>query len=479
MKRPNLVVVCLDTLRCDMIRHVGVDWMRTPNIDRLAKQSVIFENCYAEGLPTQQVRRAFFTGMRSFPWRFDMDVSGLWPTLRGWHRIPPEQPTMAEILLDEGYTSALIGDTPHMFRAGNFTRGFTCFDWIRGQESDNYKTGPLSAIDLAKHFKPGAAATQPMRMLAQYLLNVKDRKVEDDYFCAQVFAKSAQWLEENLDGQPLFLWVDSFDPHEPWDPPRQYADLYCPDYQGPELIQVQADKGLTAKEKERIKALYCGEVTFVDRCLGRLLDKIESLGLKENTIIMFVTDHGTELFDHGGLHKGGQKLFSYITRQAWFIYHPAHELRDRRVKAFVQDHDLFPTALRLLGVRHGPVDGIDVWPLATGEADAVRDHVITGYGDFASVRDAEWNFQVAFEAQDPKARLYHLASDPQEKKNVAAAHPEAVRKQQERLEALLGQRLPAQLPDKTHPTEGPYVKRFENLVKAGKIKLPQEASRGS
>jgi len=440
----NLVVICLDTMRYDMIRRLGVDWIRTPNMDRLASQSVVFENCFAEGLPT----------------------------LRGWHRIPPQQTTMAELLQHAGYTSALIGDTPHMNRAGNFHRGFTCYDWIRGQESDSFNTGPADAADLSKHVKSGAKNTQRLRMLFQYLLNIKDRRTEDDYFCAQVFDKSARWLEENVDNQPLFLWADSFDPHEPWDPPTRFADLYCPGYEGPELILAGVDDGLTPKEKERVKALYCGEVTFVDERLGRLLDTIERLSLRDNTIVMLVTDHGTELYEHGGLHKSGQRLFPYLTRQAWLVRHPRLGFKERRVKPFVQTEDVFPTTLGLLGVSHGPVDGVDVWSLATGERAVVRDHVITGFQSFASVRDEEWNFCINFEKPGARGQLYHHASDTSEQKDVAGDCPDVVDKQRKRLEALLGQPLPAKLPDRTVPTEAPYHKHFEKLLKAGKIALP-------
>jgi len=471
----NLVVMCIDTLRYDMVRHLGVNWIQTPNMDRLARQSVIFENCYGEAEPTIPVRRALFTGMRSFPWKYDFDTTGLWPSGRGWHKIPPDQPTIAEILLDAGYVTGLIGDTYHMFKATmNFTRGFTSYEFVRGQESDNYKTGPLSAIDVSKYSKPDADPRQ-VRLLIQYLLNNKDRKAEDDYTCAQVFLKGAEWLDENRDNEPFMLWLECFDPHEPWDPPKKYADIYCPNYEGKDLIHAHMNDNLTPDEMERVKALYCGEVTFVDKYIGVLLDKIESLGLMENTIIMLITDHGCELFDHGGLHKSASGLHPYNTQLVWFIYHPEQEYRDHRVGAFVQDHDLFPTALRLLGVEHGSVEGEDVWPLVTGEKAAVRDHVITGWGGFASVRDERWNYIVNFEQDDAQPKLFDHSADPHEDNDVAADHPDAVKMQQERLELLLGQKLPAKLPDKTYPSEGPFIRRYENLVKAGKMKPPAGA----
>ena len=87
----NLVVICLDTFRADMIHHVGVDFIKTPNMDALAKESIIFEKAYAEGLPTIQFRRAALTGIRSFPWRYYDDTRGLFGKGMGWHKIPAGQ----------------------------------------------------------------------------------------------------------------------------------------------------------------------------------------------------------------------------------------------------------------------------------------------------------------------------------------------------------------------------------------------------
>jgi arylsulfatase A-like enzyme len=465
----NLIVIMLDTMRYDMVNHVGADFIKTPNMDRLARESIIFDNCFAEGLPTLPVRRAMFTGMRSFPWRFDEEPSGMWPTLRGWHRIPSNHTTIAEILLKAGYTTGLVGDTLHMFKmGGNFQRGFSSYDWIRGQESDSYRTGPLSAVDLPKYSKPGAAEQQ-LKMLTQYLLNIQDRRGEDDYFAARVFSRAERWLEDNIDNGPFFLWVDSFDPHEPWDPPPGYADQYAPSPGGPELIQAGAQDCETDGERERVKALYYGEVTFVDKCVGRFLDKIDALGLRDNSIVMLVSDHGTQLFEHGGLHKAGVTMFPWETQLLWFIRHPMEDRRDQHVEGFVQDHDLFPTALRLLGLEHGPMDGRDAWTLTTGDCGGLRDHVITGFQDFASVRDNEWNYIIDFASAEAKPRLFNHLSDPHERRNVSSEHPDVLARQQARLEQLLGQSLPAKLPDRTYPTNGPYHEQYANHVTAGRM----------
>ena len=95
----NIVMICLDTYRADCARAAGRNsFIRTPHMDRLIEEGVLFENAFGEGLPTIQYRRALITGMRSFPFNTDRDTIGCWPNVPGWHGVLPEQATLAEIL---------------------------------------------------------------------------------------------------------------------------------------------------------------------------------------------------------------------------------------------------------------------------------------------------------------------------------------------------------------------------------------------
>ena len=135
MERPNVVVICLDTFRADMVGPgKKLSHVVTPALDQLAAESVRFNQCYGEALATLQVRNANFTGMRGFPFKHGY---------YGWHEIPREYPTLAEHLVKYGYATGLIGDTPHMFKPNmNFSRGFLTFEHVRGQTSDSWKIGP-------------------------------------------------------------------------------------------------------------------------------------------------------------------------------------------------------------------------------------------------------------------------------------------------------------------------------------------------
>ena len=454
MKKLNLVVICLDTFRADLVGPgEKLSHVKTPNLDRLARESVVFKQAYGEAQPTLQMRRAFFTGCRSFPWRYNYDRRGVWHHAAGWHKIPPHQTTLAELLLEHGYYTGLVADTYHMFKPTlNFTRGFVTYEFIRGQESDNWRPGSISIVrdKLAKYTRD---PDNPPPVLVQYLLNTMDRKSEEDYFCAQVFRKAAEWLELSVENQPFFLWIDSFDPHEPWDPPREYADAYYSPVDGIEYILGYPPPDATPEERERVKALYFGEVTLVDKWLGHFLEKMDELGLWDNTVLMVISDHGTELMDHGHIGKSPAELHPFNTRILWMIRYPDGP-RGKTVEEFVQSHDLFPTALELLGIPCPQVDGESVWPLVTGEKERLRDHIVIGWagwrigpaGGRASVRTKEWNYVVTIDQPD-KGELYHLPTDPEEKYNVVDQHPEVARKLRREVEALMGQPLPATLPE--------------------------------
>ncbi len=148
----------------------------------------------------------------------------------------------------------------------NFQRGFDVFDFIRGQERDRYRS-PMRVSDKRVDANTVPGNTNGMRdKVRQYLANTTHRKTEDDWFAPQVFNRAADYLEIAREGEPFFLVVDSFDPHEPWDPPQKYVDLYSDTYDGPEPIvpnYTNADY-LDEKELERMRALYAGEVTMVD-----------------------------------------------------------------------------------------------------------------------------------------------------------------------------------------------------------------------
>jgi arylsulfatase A-like enzyme len=128
----------------------------------------------------------------------------------------------------------------------------------------------------------------------------------------------------------------------------------------------------------------------------------------------------------------------------------------KRVKALVQNHDVFPTALEVLDVGRGDVDGESLVPLVDGAVEKVRDFAITGWGERASVRTLEHNYSVDLTAEDPDEHLFDSVADPEETTNVAADRPEICSRHRQQLESLLRQNLPATLRDKVYPSTAPF-----------------------
>jgi arylsulfatase A-like enzyme len=433
----NCVVICCDTFRWDMIGHPVV---QVPNIDRLVERGITFTNAFGEGLPTIQARRTAFTGKRSFPWDIEMGSRGLTPTIPGWHRIPDWQTTLSEFLFDRGVITGFVADTYHMFKpTQNFTRGFCSWSFIRGQEGDPVRSGPLSAVDVSPYHPEGINDIKRWPTLTQYLLNMLDRQTEEDYLTPRVFRRACEWLEENRDNAPWFLWIDSFAPHERWDPPMEFADAYYTTDKSRNYIQPQLINGIdpSQEEIERTRALYYGYVTFVDKWIGVFLDKLEQMGRLDDTAVIFTSDHGTELWDKGRFGKGGDRLYGYNTRIPLVIALPDGTGAGTSRDDLCQHQDFFPTIGRLMGEEPGTdleLDGRDLFAVS----ESAPDKVIIGWSGNLSVRSADWNMVVDFTDADGRKELYDLSADPQESDNVYEQHPEVVKEMTAFLEDALG-----------------------------------------
>jgi arylsulfatase A-like enzyme len=430
----NLLVIVADTFRADYLGCYGNGWIKTPRLDRLAAEGVRFEDCYAEGLPTLPDRRVLYTGRRVFPFKIVKQKSDMVAALPGWHPLFYEDVTMAEWLSEHGYTTGLISDVYHQFKPGkNYHRGFHSWQWIRGQEADPTVPTPKPDVDVS-HYCPPKAADPLRRLTAQYLNNRCWWKGEADHYAAQVMRAAAQWLKDYGRKRPWMLWVESFDPHEPWDAPKEFADMYCPNYSGRELLfSPGVVSACSADEFRRIKANYAGECSHVDKWCGHVLDTLDEIGQRDDTLVVFTSDHGCMMGEQGQIHKGEDRLRIQVCRTPLLIRHPDRAFAGKVVKGFVQHHDLMPTLLKPMDLpAPDRCNGEDFWPMVTGErAGGLRREVIGGFGRYGFVRTAEWNYQAAWFNRDAphttKPQLYDRRSDPEELVNVIEKHPDVAK----------------------------------------------------
>jgi hypothetical protein len=150
------------------------------------------------------------------------------------------------------------------------------------------------------------------------------------------------------------MYVDCFDPHEPWDPPLEYARRYDPAYEGLDgCIPPLTTATMTDQQVRNVRTAYAAEVTLVDAWIGHLLEVVEEKGLLGNTLIVFTSDHGCMLGEQGEIHKGADRLRNQCTRVPLFIRHPRGDAAGVRVTDFVQHQDIMPTVLALMGLDVG------------------------------------------------------------------------------------------------------------------------------
>ena len=371
----NFIVIVSDTLRRDHLGCYGNDWISTPNIDSFASRAQVFDRAYSGSFPTVPHRRDLMTG------RYTASYTP-------WAPLGRDEIVLAQVLRDAGYTSMMVCDCPHILENGfNYDRGFDGFEWIRGQETDRWKTQP----DLPGHPSDRDTLRMPELMQRCHRRNKADWRLESDRFVARTMAAACEWLEGNYKHDKFFLYVDTFDPHEPWDAPQWYVDMYDPGYAGEVVdypLYYYTDKFLSPAELKHCRALYAAEVTLVDRWVGRLFDRIRDLGLLDNTAVVFTTDHGFLHGEHGII---GKCLIERTPEKQVVSYIPLYEqinhiplmvsypgVRADRKNAVVQPMDLMPTILDIARLDvPDTVDGKSFAGVLTGGADRFREFAVS------------------------------------------------------------------------------------------------------
>lgn len=458
----NVVCICLDSLRRDHLGANGNTWISTPHLDSFAAQAAVFDRAYIGSCPTIPCRTDLFTGVTTWP-------------QRGWTPLPVDVPVLATQFTALGYTTALIADTYHLFRDGHrFDRGFHTWQWIRGQEGDR-------CIPDLSHPATLPCAPEKLRNAERirtvYLPKTAEREREADYFAPQTMTTALRWLERNRTVQPFLLWIDEFDPHEPWDPPQHYVDMYDRGYCGEEVIAPRYGPAeyLSPEELHHVRALYAGEVTMVDRWVGRVLDAIDDLGLRERTIVVVLSDHGHYLDYPGdqGLIGKPAPLFEGVAHQNLMLRHPAGLAAGQRLRTLVQPVDLLPTLLDLASGDPLPrTDGSSLVPWLEGRPGPARDVAISiQHRSAPTITSADWSFIFVPDSAAGRpsggdtnqlvkpgggrwtSMLFDLRQDPLQQHDVLAGHRAEALDLYAAFAAFLRERNPALL--KLYPPPAP------------------------
>ncbi len=425
--RPNVLVIVVDTLRAD---HAFGKRARTPNIDALARRGLSFTRFYPEAMPTVPARRSILTGRRVFPFRGWHPYPGLLAE-PGWAPIGDVRTTWTSALKRAGYWTAYVTDNTSLGFSppwGPFRRSFDRFV-RRGGQIGGTDQG-VSDHELRHWLPPQIEDPDTRDRIRRYLANGRYSHDETKSFAARVFRDGVRVLDAAVRQRPFALVVDTFEPHEPWTPPRKYVDMYGdPDYHGPEPARpyyAPVSRYLHGHTGEvllqRMRALYAAEVTMTDRWLGVFMDSFHELGLDRDTVIVLVSDHGFYLGDYGFTGKIATVLHPALIKTPLIVIDPGRRLAGRTSTYRASTHDVGPTVLSMAGV---PVprgtDGVDLSRLFEGRQPPRRRYSYGGYGNSYFVRTDDWSMY-----GPNSGGGYHLFDhdkDPGEGRDVAGVHP--------------------------------------------------------
>lgn len=436
----NVILIMNDTFRRDHLGCYGSERVKTPNLDRLAQRAAVFDQYYAASYPTVPNRWDMLTGRFGFPFR-------------GWQPLDPGDVTLAQVLARHGVHTQLIWDTPMLgMHDYNYSRGFQGVYFVHGQKGDPWITDPSLPIRLpAQPHK-----IKSVNSLESYLRNHFYRRYEREFCVGRTMSAAMDWLETNHAHSSFFLYVDMWDPHEPFDCPWYDYQLYADaDYTGEQMMYPQYGRltYMSEQERQNARARYAGGVTLVDRWVGALLDLAERLGFLKNTLILWTTDHGHLFGEHDLQGKPGAemgRLYEVTTRIPLLVYHPEGLGAGQRIRGIVQPPDLLPSILEFLGVAvPSAVQGRSFWPLVTSAGTALHRYAFSSRfppaaGDPthtpvegaafdgwagsdrvvepSTVTGDEWAYICA--PQGLPSELYHLAEDPGQERNVVDRYPE-------------------------------------------------------
>jgi uncharacterized sulfatase len=442
--RPNVLLILSDDL-ANTLGCYGHGLARTPHLDALAQRGVLFERAYCQFPHCNPSRSSMLSGLRPNATRVTNNDHNLYKNVPGVVTLP-------RLFRNHGYATARCGKIFHL-----------------GVPAGNESMDDPQAWDFGTPFKderpypPSRTSAVQVEKTPTFRMGWQEIDASDDDLCDGNFATAAiDWLQRRDPTKPFFLAVGFHRPHLPLVAPAKYFDLYPLDSialpQEPEDdeadIPPPARNGavpqykLTATPIQRRAAIrgYLAAVSYMDAQAGRLLDALARLGLRDNTIIVFASDHGWHLGEHGLWHK--RSLFEESARVPLLIVAPGAKGNGRRSSSLVELLDLYPTLCDLAGVPAPSVlQGKSLRPLLDDPAASVHNYALTQArrGPNAehggrSVRTSRWRCTEWDEGRSG-IELYDHTADPHEYTNLANDPPHATTLAT--LRAILAARLPA------------------------------------
>ena len=442
-QKPNLILIFADDLGYGDLSVYGSPNIRTPHIDTLARDGVKLTEFYAVSPVCTPSRAGLLTGR--YPVRSGM-VRVLFP--REEHGLPEEEITVAEALKEQGYATAMIGKW-HLGDRPKHSPLRHGFDVRYGLPFSNDMT------------RPHTSWPEPLRLYVQD--DVAEEGVDQSTLTRRYVDRAIEFVEENRDG-PFFLYLPFSMPHWPWFATEEF-------------------------DGRSQKGPYGDTIEEIDANVGRLLGKLASLGIEEETLVLFTSDNGGSGREGGGnngtlrgfkgqTYEGGMRE-PFLAR--WPGKIPAGEVR----AGIATTMDLFPTLVKLAGgapPTDRPFDGVDIWPLLSGQGPSPRQdlyywsHNWESEPQLLAVREGRWKLHFADLYEWPQktfqpSGLYDLQADPSERFDLSAEHPQIVSRLREKAQRFHADTAMGALPSTHFPPGSPDraytgVTRAERRAKA-------------
>ena len=421
MSVDNVVVVLLDSLNRHMLGAYGGTEFSTPNLDRFASRSTQFTSHVTGSLPCMPARHDILVGSLDFLWK-------PWGSIELWEE------SITATLRRADVTTMLVSDHPHLFETGgeNYHTDFSGWEYLRGHEGDPWRTyadpTAFGAPTLTPDGRPLITNAADGGWFLRDQLGIADRsfgrrhyddsrtwfRSEEDFPGPRTMATAASWLRHASAAHDRWmLFVDEFDPHEPFDTPEPWASMYDDDpldadearlVWPPYLVGGTSNGAITEAQARQIRNNYGAKLSMIDHHFGTILDELDAQDLWDTTAVIVCTDHGHYLGEErsAGAPGDGTKAdiwgkpsvpqFEPLGHTPLMIHWPGHRDRGQTpiaIDALTTNVDINATIADVFGVSASHrTHGRSMVPLLNGDAESIRDWAIGGvYGNWVQVTD--------------------------------------------------------------------------------------------
>ena len=463
-KKPNILILMSDQQRADGMGCAGNAVIKTPNLDKIAREGVRFDAAYTVSPLCIPARASFVSGL--YPHNHNM-----W---KNAGKLPKDDETFFHHLQKEGYFTAHVGKShyyPH--HPGEHLSQHESYMHARGLDCVHETTGPWATLwtdshmtdywekeGLLKFFREDYAERLKIRGRPGLFDKMDTCAVwpsslpEEEFLDSYIGRKAVEFIQSYKEAKPLCLFVGFGGPHEPWDAPGTYASMYDPERM-PALIpaglpgrwvprrvverikQERLAENMSKKDIQKAAANYYGKISLIDDWIGKILSVFENLEGPEKTLIIFWSDHGEMLGDHQCLYK--QVFYESSIHVPLVVRWSSRIQGGKTCKSLIEIIDIYPTLLEAIGAEPSKrCFGRSLWSLLLNPEKPHRDAVFSQVSSFGhhNVMARNRQYKYAVDETGSGYLLYDLIEDPLEQNNLTG-HPEMNQIEQNLKDTLL------------------------------------------